>query len=258
MVNEANSNLKKSRQLLNKVPEITIFFWVIKILTTGMGEVTSDFFVLHFDPVITVIIAGLMLVITLVVQISAKRYKAYLYWFTVVMVSVFGTMSADVLHVVLGIPYTISTTFFVISLAIIFILWYKTEKTLSIHSIYTKRRELFYWATILATFALGTATGDMTATTMHLGYFMSGVMFAIIILIPAIAYWKFGVSEIFTFWFAYIITRPLGASFADWMGVEKYRGGLGIGTGPVSLVLGVIIVIFVGFMTISKIDVKKD
>jgi uncharacterized membrane-anchored protein len=223
-----------------------------------MGEVTSDFFVLHFDPVITVIIAGLMLVITLVVQISAKRYKAYLYWFTVVMVSVFGTMSADVLHVVLGIPYTISTTFFVISLAIIFILWYKTEKTLSIHSIYTKRRELFYWATILATFALGTATGDMTATTMHLGYFMSGVMFAIIILIPAIAYWKFGVSEIFTFWFAYIITRPLGASFADWMGVEKYRGGLGIGTGPVSLVLGVIIVIFVGFMTISKIDVKKD
>ena len=147
------------------------------------------------------------------------------------MISIFGTMAADILHVGFGIPYLVSTTFFVVALTIIFAIWYASEKTLSIHSIYTFPREAFYWATILAMFALGTATGDMTATTMHLGYFYSGVLFTFLIAIPALAYLLFGLNEIFAYWFAYIITRPLGASFADWMEVSHTRGGLGLGTG---------------------------
>ncbi len=171
-----------------------------------------------------------------------------------IMVSVFGTMAADILHVGFGIPYVISTIFFAVVLAIIFIAWYAKEKTLSIHSITTSRRELFYWATILTTFALGTAVGDMTATTMHLGYFSSGILFAILITIPAIAYWKFEMNAIVAFWIAYILTRPLGASFADWMGVSHARSGLGLGTGAVSFVLLIIIACLVGYLTWSHED----
>jgi uncharacterized membrane-anchored protein len=172
------------------------------------------------------------------------------------MVSVFGTMAADVLHVGLGIPYLVSTAVFTVALAAVFAVWYATEKTLSIHSIHTRRREAFYWATVLTTFALGTAAGDMTATTMGLGYFASGVMFAVVIAIPAIAHWKAGLNAIVAFWFAYIVTRPLGASFADWMGVPHSRTGLGLGTGPVSLVLAVVIIGFVGYLTATRKDVE--
>lgn len=242
----------RGRQILNKVPEITIFFWIIKILTTGMGEVASDFLARQMDPVIVVAFCGIILIISLILQISMRRYIAWMYWSTVIIVSIFGTMAADVLHVGLGIPYIVSTAFFMTVLAIVFSIWYASEKTLSMHSIYTKRRELFYWATILTTFALGTAVGDMTASTMKLGYLNSGIMFAIIFVIPALAYWLFNINEIFAFWFAYIITRPLGASFADWMGVPQNRGGLGIGTGTVSLVLTVIILALVGYLSMTR------
>lgn len=245
------------RQMLNKVPEITILFWIIKILTTGMGEVTSDYLATHTDPVIAVAMAGAALVASLILQFLVRRYIAWIYWLNVIMVSIFGTMAADVVHVGFGIPYVVSTTFFVVALAVIFTVWYVSEKTLSIHSIYTRRREFFYWATILTTFAFGTAAGDMTATTMHLGYLYSGVMFTILFAIPAVAYWLFGLNEIFAFWFAYIVTRPLGASFADWMGVSHERGGLGIGTGWVSLGLTVIILGLVGYLAVSRKDVKK-
>lgn len=222
-----------------------------------MGETTSDYLAQHLVPEIAVVIGGIGLVVALALQFSAKKYVAWIYWLAVVMVSVFGTMAADVLHVGLGIPYIVSTIFFAILLVVIFVLWHKMEKTLSVHSIYTRRREIFYWATVLATFALGTALGDLTATTFGLGYLASGVLFAVVIAVPAIGYWRYGLNEIFAFWFAYIMTRPLGASFADWMGVSTIRGGLAWGTGPVSLALGILIFGFVAYLTLTKKDVEK-
>ena len=171
------------------------------------------------------------------------------------MVAVFGTMAADVLHVGLGIPYAVSTAFYSVVLAVIFVLWYRSEGTLSIHSIYTRRRELFYWATVLATFALGTAAGDLTAKVVGLGYLGSGVMFAVVIAIPYVGYRWFGLNPIVAFWFAYIVTRPLGASFADWLAWPPSAGGLGLGHGMVSLVSAVIIIGLVGYMAATHKDV---
>jgi uncharacterized membrane-anchored protein len=238
-----------------RVPEITVYFWVIKALSTAMGESTSDYLVHRIHPVPAVLLGFTGFVVAILLQFSMRRYMAWTYWFAVVMVGVFGTMAADVLHVGLHIPYLVSTTFFVVALAAVFGVWYASEKTLSIHSIFTRRREVFYWAAVLTTFALGTACGDMTAITLHLGYLSSGFMFAILFAIPAVFYWRFGLNGIFAFWFAYIVTRPLGASFADWMGVSRPRGGLALGTGPVSLVLAVIIIGFVGYLTVSRKDV---
>jgi len=251
-----SDTMNHTQHTLTKVPEITIYFWIIKVLTTGMGEVTSDYLAHQLNPLIAVALAGIGLVASLVLQFSVRRYVAWIYWLNVIMISIFGTMAADILHVGFGIPYLVSTTFFVVALAIIFAIWYASEKTLSIHSIYTLHREAFYWATILTTFALGTATGDMTATTMHLGYFFSGVMFTLLITIPVLAYLLFGLNEIFAYWFAYIITRPLGASFTDWMAVSHTRGGLGLGTGPVSLGLTIIILGLVCYMSVTRKDVN--
>ncbi|WP_373323778.1 COG4705 family protein [Dictyobacter formicarum] len=242
--------------VLKKVPEITVYFWIIKLLTTAMGETTSDYMVNHIDPVIAVAIGGLGLLAALVLQLVVRRYVPSIYWLAVVMVAIFGTMAADVLHIGLGIPYLVSTVFFAAALAVIFGVWYASEKTLSIHSIYTLRRELFYWATIITTFALGTALGDMTASTLGLGYLSSGMLFAVLFALPALAYWLLGLNEILAFWFAYIVTRPLGASFADWMGKPKSAGGVGIGTGTVSLVLAILIVGFIVYLTISHKDSK--
>lgn len=245
-------------KILTKVPEITIFFWIVKVLTTGMGEVFSDYLLTHINPIIGIVLGLMGLIASLVMQFSVRRYLPWVYWLTVVMVSIFGTMFADVLHVGFGIPYQVSTIFFLAAMAIIFVAWYTSEKTLSIHSIHTRLREAFYWSIVLVTFALGTATGDLTATTLNLGYFTSGLLFAVLIAIPALAYWLFGLNEIFAFWFAYIMTRPLGASFADWMGMQRFRGGLGLGTGPVSLVLTIIIVALVGYLTVNRRDVQNE
>jgi uncharacterized membrane-anchored protein len=244
-----------SRRLLSKVPEVTAYFWVAKVLTTGMGETTSDYLAHRVDPVIAVGVAGTALACSLVLQLSIRRYVAWVYWLAVVMVSVFGTMAADVLHVGMGIPYTVSTTFFAVVLAAVFGLWYGVERTLSIHSITTRRRELFYWATVLVTFALGTAAGDLTATTLRLGYLASGILFTIVIAVPAVAYRAGWMGAIGAFWFAYVLTRPVGASFADWLGVPPARHGLGLGTGPVSLTLFAVIVVVVGILTVTRADV---
>ena len=238
----------------SKVPEVTAIFWIIKALTTGMGESTSDFLVHHLVPEIAVVLGGIAFVIALYLQFATDRYVPWTYWLAVAMVGVFGTMAADVLHVGLGVPYIASTVFYACVLAVVFRTWYLSEGTLSIHSIYTPRRELFYWAAVLATFALGTAAGDLTAVTVGLGYFGSGLMFAAIIAVPAIGYWRFGMNPIFAFWFAYVITRPLGASFADWLAVSHARGGLELGTGPVSLVLAALIAGFVAYLTVSHTD----
>lgn len=247
-----------ARRILRKVPEVTIYFWIIKLLTTAMGETTSDYLVQRLDPILAVALGGIGLLAVLLLQFSVRRYVAWIYWLAVIMVAIFGTMAADVLHVGFGIPYFVSASFFLISLIVIFIGWYITEKTLSIHSITTRRRELFYWATVITTFALGTAVGDLTATTLGLGYFSSGIMFAVLFALPALACWLLGLSEIGTFWCAYILTRPLGASFADWVGKPLKSSGLGLGTGLVSLILALLICIFVGYLTVTRKDIKAE
>jgi uncharacterized membrane-anchored protein len=253
-------DLKKGSRYLQgiKVPEITLMFWVVKILTTGMGETTSDFFATQINPVYAVTITATALALSLAVQFRVKRYVPLLYWLNVVMVSVFGTMAADVFHVGLKVPYLFSTLFYAVLLAVIFFVWFLSEKTLSIHSINTFRRELFYWTTVLITFALGTAGGDMTATTLGWGYWWSGVLFGFLILLPALAFFLFRLEEVSAFWTAYILTRPLGASFADWAGVSHERGGLAWGTGPVSLGLFLLIVLLVGFLTVMERKTKNS
>jgi uncharacterized membrane-anchored protein len=239
------------------VPTVTVYFWITKVLTTGMGETTSDYLARRLGPVPAVGLAAVALVISLALQAAARRYVAWIYWLAIVMVSVFGTMAADVLHVGLGIPYVVSTVFFAVALAAIFAVWHACEKTLSIHSIHTRRREMFYWATVLTTFALGTAAGDLTATTLRLGYLASGVLFAVVIAVPAVARWRFGLNAVLAFWLAYIVTRPLGASFADWMAVPRSRGGLAYDYGPVSLALTVLIIGFVGYLAVTRKDVEQ-
>ncbi len=245
-----------TRQTLRKVPEITLVFWIIKLLTTAMGESASDFLVFRINPYLAVALGAVALIIALLLQFAVRKYVPWIYWLAVAMVAVFGTMAADVLHIQLGVPYILSTLFFAVVLAAVFVAWYKSEGTLSIHSINTRRRELFYWATVLATFALGTAAGDMTATTLGLGYLTSAFLFMALIVIPALAY-LFGFSEIAAFWAAYILTRPIGASFADWLGKPKSVGGLGLGDGHVSLSLTIIIVLFVGYLTVNSWNLDK-
>jgi len=242
---------------MRKVPEITAIFWIIKLLSTAMGESTTDYLVYQINPYVAVALGCIGLAIALILQLLVRRYIAWVYWLAVVMVAVFGTMVADVAHIVLGIPYQVSTAFFVTALAIIFVTWYVSEKTLSIHTIYRGRREIFYWATVIAAFALGTAAGDMTASTLRLGYFASFVLFAVLFALPGLAYWLFGLNEIGAFWFAYIMTRPLGASFADWLG-KPYLGGLGLNDGKVALVLTILIIGFVGYLTVTRKDMKGE
>jgi uncharacterized membrane-anchored protein len=243
-------------ELARKVPQLTIHFWIVKVLTTGMGEATSDYLVHTIDPYVAVGLGCIGLVLGLALQFFVRRYVAAVYWLAVVMVAIFGTMAADVVHF-LGIPYAISTSFYAAGLALVFGLWYLVERTLSIHSICTWRREAFYWAAVIATFAMGTAAGDMTAYTLHLGWLVSGLVFAVLIALPALGYRFFGLNEVFAFWFAYIITRPLGASFSDWVGVPKSFGGLNAGRGLVAAVLTALIVVYVAYLSVSKVDVER-
>ncbi|MFI5976178.1 hypothetical protein [Streptomyces sp. NPDC051452] len=245
--------LASLRAMANKVPEVTVYFWIIKVLTTGMGETASDLLARLLGPVPAVAVGGLALVASLAAQFAVRRYIAWVYWTAIVMVSVFGTMAADVLHVGLGVPYTTSTPLFLIALGAVFALWYASERTLSIHSVRTRRREAFYWAAVLATFALGTAAGDLTATT-GFGYAGSIVLFAVAICVPAVAH-RFGaLNAVTAFWTAYVITRPLGASLADWMALGHSRGGLGLGLAPVTAAWTVAIVCFVGFLAVTHRD----
>ena len=243
----------------SKVPyRITAFFWIIKILTTAMGEALADFLALRYNPVVAGVVGTVIFVIAMVLQFRARRYQVWVYWFAVAMVAVWGTLAADGLHIKLGVPYALSSTFFAACLVVVFVAWYATEHTLSIHSITTRRREVFYWATVLATFALGTAVGDLTATTLHLGYLTSGLMFTGLICIPALAYWKLGLNSVVAFWFAYVLTRPLGASYADWLGVPHRYGGVGLGRGLVALILSAVIVAFVAYLAVTRKDVEPD
>jgi len=245
-----------ARYAASKVPLITAFFWIIKLLTTAMGEATSDYMVKTINPVTAVLLGFAGFAVAMVLQLRARRYNAWIYWLAVVMVAIFGTQAADVLHIKFHVPYLASTTFYAVVLAVIFVLWYRTEGTLSIHSIRTPRRELFYWATVLATFALGTATGDMTAKTLNLGYLASGLLFLAAFAVVAVLHWRFGLNPILAFWIAYVLTRPVGASFADYVAFPKSVGGLGVGHGPVALVLTLVIVVLVAYLAVTRRDVE--
>ena len=246
-----------ARVALTKVPEITAIFWVLKLLTTGMGEAMSDFLGQKSVPIAAVIgIFGLWFALWL--QMRQREYRAPMYWFAVMMVAIFGTMAADGLHDGASIPYAVTTPLFGLIMAAIFFLWYRSEGTLSIHSITTRRREGFYWATVLATFALGTAAGDLTATPLKLGFFPSALLFIGIIAIPAVGWWRFGLNPIFAFWFAYIVTRPIGASFADWLSKPHSITGLGLGDGTVSGLALIVFVALVAYVAITKCDVQSE
>ena len=240
-----------------KVPEIIFLFWVIKVLTTAGGEATSDYLALDLGSrlVAGCIEAGIFLV-ALVWQFRTRRYVAAAYWLLAYAIAIFGTGVADAMHLFIGIPYSGTTFLWAVVLALVFWLWYRSERTLSIHSIYTQRREVFYWAVVFATFAEGTALGDWTAVSLHLGYLASGILFFLIILIPAVAWWRFGLNSVVAFWFAYVITRPLGASFADYFGKPHSLSGAGYGEGTVALITTLIVAVLVGYLAVTKRDIQ--
>lgn len=253
MVTVSAEDRARLAQLSKVPPTITAGFWVAKIVGTGMGEATSDW--LHIDVSSLVVGAAIGVVaflIAMTVQFAVRRYISWVYWFAVSVVAVVGTMGADGMHLLLGIPYWATSSFWLIVLAVLFIVWYRVEGTLSIHSITNPRREVFYWLTVIATFDLGTAVGDMTAVTFHLGYLASGILFTAAILIPLLA-WRFlRMNAVFAFWFAYILTRPLGASFADWLAWPHSEGGLDFGHGPVALVGAALLFLCVLSLTIAE------
>ena len=242
--------------LAAKVPEITFLFWVVKILTTCGGEAVSDYLA-EGDRLIGGMVEVGLLVIGLVWQFRTRRYFAVAYWFLAYAIAIFGTGVSDGLHLFVGIPYTGTTILWAVVLALIFWLWYRSEGTLSIHSITTRRREMYYWAVVFATFALGTALGDFTGTTLGLGYLASGIMFFFIILIPAVAWSRYGLNSIAAFWFAYVVTRPLGASFADYFGRARSLSGLGLGSGRVAVIVAVLVAVLVAYLAVTRRDIQR-
>jgi uncharacterized membrane-anchored protein len=241
--------------LAAKVPEITFLFWVIKILTTCGGEAVSDYLALGDRLVGGVVEAGLM-VIALAWQFRTRRYVAAAYWFLAYAIAIFGTGVSDALHLFVGIPYAGTTLLWAVVLALVFWRWYRSEGTLSIHSITTRRRESYYWAVVFATFALGTALGDFTATALGLGYLASGIMFFIIIGIPALAWSRFGLNAVAAFWFAYVVTRPLGASFADYFGRPHSLSGANFGSGRTAVIAAIAVAIGVGYLAVTRRDIQ--
>ena len=237
-------------------PTITPSFWGLKILTTAMGEATSDYFVNRFDPRVAVVCAAVVFAVALWWQLRWPAYQTVMYWFAVVMVSVFGTMCADVVHVEFKVPYLVSAIGFALVLVVVFWTWFRVENTLSIHSITSTRRELFYWLTVTVAFALGTAVGDFTAFVAKLGFFGSGLLFTGLIIVPALAFWFTRRHAVLFFWIAYVLTRPLGASFADGMGKPKIVGGLGWGAGNVALALSAIIVVAV--LSLARAEARQS
>ena len=242
--------------MLNKVPEVTLYFWVIKVLCTTVGETAADFLNtnLGFGLTNTTYVTGALLVAALVFQFRHRRYMPSVYWLAVVLISIFGTLITDNLTDNLGVSLVTTTIVFSIVLAIVFAVWWASERTLSIHTIFTTRRESFYWLTVLFTFALGTAAGDLVAERINLGYALSVVMFAAAIAAVAVAHFRFKLDAVLAFWLAYILTRPLGASIGDYMSQPRANGGLGLGTVVTSAAFMAAIVGVVIFLTVTRKD----
>jgi uncharacterized membrane-anchored protein len=236
--------------MLNKVPEVTLSFWVIKIMSTTVGETGADYLAVHvgLGTAVTGALMLALLIAALLVQLRARQYVPWIYWLTVVLVSVVGTQITDALTDGLGISLYISTAVFSVALAAIFAIWYRSERTLSIHSIVTRRRELFYWAAILLTFALGTASGDLATEALGLGFKLGVVVFGGLIAVIALARYL-GANAVLTFWLAYILTRPLGASLGDLLSQARTYGGLGFGNVQTSVVFLLVIVVLVAFVS---------
>jgi uncharacterized membrane-anchored protein len=252
----AQAHALRGRPGAVKVPEVTAYFWVVKLLTTAMGEAVSDYLVNDWNKYLGVLLGFIVFAVAISVQFRARTYSTWRYWGAVSMVAVFGTMCADVLHVVLGLPYTASFTLYAVLLAITFTTWYRSERTLDVHSINTPRREVFYWLTVIFTFAMGTAVGDLTAVTLNLGYLASAFMFLGALTVPLVA-WRLGANPVAAFWVAYVLTRPAGASFADYFGMPKDVSGLGLGHGPVSIVLIVVVAACIWFLRVSGRDAQQ-
>ncbi|WP_454175646.1 COG4705 family protein [Gordonia sputi] len=251
-----NNRYRSATKLLSKVPEVTLYFWIIKILATTVGETAADYLNvdLGFGLRATTFVTAALLVITLAAQFSVSRYIPALYWWTVLLISVTGTLITDNLTDSLGVPLTLSTTVFALALIGVLVAWYASERTLSIHSIRTRRREAFYWATVLVTFALGTAAGDLIAERWALGYLPSLLIFVAIIGAITLAHYAFNLNAIIAFWAAYIVTRPLGASLGDLLTQQRDVGGLGINSWLVNLVFLLIMLGLVGYLSITRVD----
>jgi uncharacterized membrane-anchored protein len=239
-----------------KVPEVILLFWVVKILTTAGGEATSDYLKTYGNfggggLEVLVIVVGLGL------QFGTRRYRAFAYWSLAYAIAITGTGVSDFLHLDAHIPYAGTTLLWTVVLATIFWLWQRNEGTLSIHSITTQPREAYYWATVFATFALGTALGDFTATSLNLGYLDSGILFTVVILIPALARWQFGLNGVAAFWMSYVVTRPLGASFADYISKPTKLSGIGFGDGPTAVVFAVSVFVLVAYLALARPDIQK-
>lgn len=252
----AFSEQSTARQMLCKVPEVTLYFWVIKIMATTVGETAADF--LNFNlglglSATTYVVGGLFLV-ALVMQLARKRYVPWLYWLTVLLISVVGTLITDNLTDNMGVPLWLSTTGFSVLLALTFALWFASEKTLSIHSIFTTRRELFYWAAILVTFALGTAGGDFASEGLNLGYLPGIFIFGGLIAATAAGYYAGAVKAVPAFWIAYVLTRPLGASIGDFLIQSPVDGGIGIDMTLVNGVFFSCIILLLIYLSISRAD----
>ena len=243
--------------LAAKVPEIIFLFWVVKILTTAGGEVTSDYLKKYgnFGGGGTEVA---LFAIALVVQFATRRYRAFAYWSLAYAIAIAGTGLSDFLHLDVHIPYAGTTILWAVILGAVFWVWQRSEGTLSIHSITTQRREAFYWAVVFATFALGTALGDFTATSLNMGYLDSGLFFFAVILLPALAWWRFGLDSVPAFWMAYVVTRPLGASFADYISKPSSITGVGFGNGRTAIVFAVAVFAVVLYLAIARPDIQRS
>src|SRR6266404_9121707 len=259
MTSHPETPFSKGRRMLNKVPEVTLYFWLIKVLCTTVGETASDYLAtnLNLGLTKTTFITGALLIVTLVFQFRLRKYVPGVYWLGIVLISVVGTQITDNLTDNAGVSLVTTTIVFSVVLALVFAAWYANERTLSIHTIYTTRREAFYWLTVLFTFALGTAAGDLTAERLNVGYAWSAVLFAGVIASVAFAHYRFRLNAVLAFWIAYILTRPLGASLGDLLSQARSVGGLGLGTTVTSAIFLVAILVVVVFLTITRRDATE-
>ena len=249
--------LKEAVPAAAKVPEVIAAFWIVKVLTTAGGEATSDYLKVYGN------FKGggielLLFLVGLSWQFATRRYSAFAYWFFAYAIAVIGTGVADFLHLDVGLSWAEDCILWAVILAVVFAVWHRREGTLSIHSIVTQQREGFYWATVFATFALGTAVGDFTASSLNLGYLSSALLFTVVIFIPAVAHWRFGLNGIAAFWMSYVVTRPLGASYADYISKPRKISGIAFGDGRTAVVFAAAVLVAVTYLAVTRRDVQRQ